>query len=119
MSRQIDYDKPLSDDDRQYLKDRGQGHVIKWMDEQFGNGKSDGEDSDEQVQQNQGDESTDTSSSGYGGEHSGYDPDDVAYVETLTVEELKGDLGKAGLSTSGLKADLQKRLLDHLAKQDS
>jgi hypothetical protein len=56
-------------------------------------------------------EGTSGSGSGSGG---GNGSGEHAWVDKLTVKQLKAELSNAGLKVGGLKADLKERLLDHL-----
>ena len=42
MGRLIDFDQPLSDEDKEYLQSRGRGHEIEANDRQFGEGAPEG-----------------------------------------------------------------------------
>jgi hypothetical protein len=44
--------------------------------------------------------------------------DDIEYVDGLNVSQIKDELRKKGLPTTGNRADLENRLLDALAADD-
>ena len=90
MSRQVDLSKPLSDEDRAYLESRGRRWQILNNDRMFAN--REGSDAAPQ-RRSEEDEWADE-------------------VRELTVDELKTELAARELSTSGNKAELQKRLIE-------
>lgn len=94
MSRQVDITAgPLSDQDRDYLEQRGRRHLILQNERMFPEG-------DEPSPAPQG---------------SDVEEDELTWeeeVKTLTVDELKTELAERDLSTTGNKEALQKRLLD-------
>ncbi len=93
MSRQIDITAgPLSDQDREYLEQRGRRHMILQNERQFPEGEA--------------------SPAPRG---STADDDEMTWeeeVDQLTVEELKAELAERDLAVSGNKSELQKRLKD-------
>lgn len=132
MSREIDLSKPLSDEDRDYLEQRGRSAEIAYADAVHS-----GEDqpSDEElmeleqkaIEEQRGkrvplqmdpdavrfeDDDEDTGEQAPAEE--GDDPDDVAYVNRATVADLKEQLAARDLPTDGLKPVLQRRMLDAL-----
>jgi len=92
MARYVDHlAGPLSDEDREYLLNRGRRHLVIQNERMF-------------------------SEEGEGTVNQGHrDEDEVdwdAEVNAMTVPELKEELEARGESTQGNKADLQRRLID-------
>ena len=63
---------------------------------------------------NGGDGTSDSGSGSGSGGGNGSGSGEHAWVDKLTVKQLKAELSNAGLKVGGLKADLKERLLDHL-----
>lgn len=114
MSRQIDFDKPLSAEDRAWLHEWSQDWRIEENERKFG--KQDGPldegaapDTDENGPQSEGDGQTDASA--------GDDQEQPSLedqIAALTVPELKDELKEVGESLDGNKKELQDRLLKAL-----
>jgi hypothetical protein len=93
MSRQVDITAgPLSDQDRDYLEQRGRRHLILQNERMFAEG-------DEPSPAPQGSDVEE-------------DESWEEEVKQLTVDELKTELGERDLSTTGNKEALQKRLIE-------
>lgn len=82
MSRQIDTDKPLSDEDLQYLVDRNETVALE------------------------------RARAADAGRDFKPDPGGVKAVEDMTVEELKDELKERDLPHSGNKDELQQRVIE-------
>lgn len=136
MSKQIDLTKPLSDDDRAYLEQRSRFAEIEYSDSlQSGETEMSDEERMELEQRAiaeakgkrvplqmdpdavREEDDADEDSGEEAEVQEGDDPDDVAYVNTLKVADLQEQLQGRGLSTSGLKPELQRRLLDALKSE--
>jgi hypothetical protein len=130
MSKQIDFEKPLSDEDRAWLKDHSQSYLIEENDRKFGK-----EPPAPKVDDSGGQELETTGAaenwepgtepkvefayrpydppiSGHYAVEPAVEPQSVEEVDVdeLTVEELKEELQARGESTSGSRNDLVKRL---------
>lgn len=94
MSRQINvYDHKLTQDERDYLEQRGRRHLILQNDRQF----------------------ADSDAPARAPREPDEDDDEITWeeeVDELNVDELKAELSDRGLSTAGNKPELQKRLKD-------
>jgi hypothetical protein len=93
VSKEVDLSRPLSDEDRAYLLQRGRRHLVLQNDRQFENGEfarpdDDDEDEDE------------------------IDQEWVSEVEAMNVDQLRAELQRRSLSTSGKKDELQDRLIE-------
>jgi hypothetical protein len=130
MTKQIDLDKPLSDEDRAWLKERSQMDLIAANDRQFGKDEPEVEETEGggQVLQTTGAPQSwdppesepkhefvnrpyDQPVSGhFAPEASAEEPAEEDDIEYWTVEELKEELRAHGESTSGNKEELVKRL---------
>jgi hypothetical protein len=136
MSREIDLDKPLSDEDRAWLKDRSQLDVIAENDRKF---KEPG-DEEPEVSDDGGQDLKSPADPGKSWEEGTeppiqfaqrpFDPpvtgafagativgeegetEEADDLDEWTVEELKDELRSRDLSTSGNKQELVKRLRD-------
>lgn len=141
MSRRIDPRKPLTDDDRQYLADREQHDMIAYADDpqEFekqrdmtpeeraalqaqmdaeAKGKRtpalvDNSLVEQQIEQRQQTEEDQLEAM----TADEYDPDDIAYVQQLNVDELKEQLRGREQPVTGNKPELQRRLLDCLRRE--
>lgn len=118
MSRNVNLDEPLSDRDRQYLEVRSKFHDIA---------KSDGTSIRTVIANlnNYGTsagrgpvEAIDEDADSKGGRQD--DDSTEAWVESLTVDQLKEEITKRDpeASTAGKKAELQDTLLDILAEEE-
>ena len=138
MSRTIDLSTPLTDDDRAYLEQRGRHAEIQYADAVHGDAQELTPEEEAELEQKviaeqkgkrvplqmdpdfvpdeYQDEEEDTGEEASA--QSGDDPDDVAYVNKATVEDLKEQLADRNLPTDGRKPVLQRRMLDAL-KQES
>jgi hypothetical protein len=139
MSREIDLSKPLNDEDRKYLADRGRHAEIKFADSKQGQDLSEEEwlelqrkaeveamgrrvpiqmdptvtrEQNEDQFEDDGTDDTDGESRELGPDE--YDPDDVQFVNSCEYPELQAHLKNRELSAQGDKSTLQKRLLDAL-----
>jgi len=98
MSRVIDRDTPLSDEDRAYLEERGRHGLISQIDRRTGAAGA----------QN----AVPPEGPAPAAEADGMSEDEWnEYVDGLSVDELKAELRERSLSTSGNKEELQQRLL--------
>ncbi len=105
MSRNIDLSKPLSDDDKAYLRDRGRGHLISTDDDSPS--ETPVVEADEEATpvnapeastdsaESESVEETDEGAGGYG---------------AMKAEELRALLTARGLAVSGNKDELRARL---------
>jgi hypothetical protein len=133
MSKDIDLDKPLSDEDRAWLKDHSQLDLIAENDRKFKEPEESDPDAPQvspadpprfwepgkEPEQRFVQRPFDPQVSGHFASKA-EDGDEVKEVdegegeivglEDLTVEELKDELRELGLSTSGSKKELQERL---------
>lgn len=89
MSKQIDLEKKLSDEDRAYLLARGRRWQVIQNDRRFAS----------------------TTAAPQQSSNDGESDEWEAEVKELTVDELRDELANRGLSTSGNKPELQKRLI--------
>jgi hypothetical protein len=123
MSKQVDLTKPLSDEDRKYLADRGQWEAIRTADMNAG-AQSD-------------DPAPDPTATGVGDVPKGTNPeevnpaseeareaaeDDATWVESLTVDQLKEVITRKDPESDlkGMKKpDLQAELLAILEDEES
>jgi hypothetical protein len=131
MSRQIDLEKKLSDEDRAYLKEWSRSDLIEQNDRQFGKPEPEPEVSEDGGQDlptadakpfwEEGKEPEskfvqrpfDPQVTGHFASEpvdQGGEPPEEVEIDELTVDELKDELKARNLSTSGNKTDLQKRL---------
>lgn len=143
MSRKIDLGKPLSDGDRQYLLDRNRS--VEVVDNDLTHGKL-RDMTDEEIAEAQAQEFVDSAGKRtpslmdndlieaqrkqreddemaqletYASEkYEAYDLDDVAFVQTLTDDELREKLAERELDVSGTRPEMQKRLLDAMTESD-
>jgi hypothetical protein len=94
MSRQVDITVgPLSDQDREYLEQRGRRHLILQNERMFPEGEASPAPQGSTVDEEE----------------------DITWedeVNQLTVDELKTELSERGMPTTGNKETLQKRLID-------
>lgn len=91
MSRQIDYTRKLSDEDREYLLTRGQDNLVARMDSLFADDGSD-------PQEPTPDPDPDPAAGG------------IKALEDMTIEELKELLRENDLPVGGNKDELIERL---------
>jgi SAP domain len=136
MSKIIDFDKPLSTEDRDWLKERSQGYLVEENDRKFGK-----ESKEPKVDKKSGSQELETTGAPANWEegtepkieyvarpydpavsgHFGPESEETAAAEaeaaaveedldTWTVDELKDELRAIGESTSGNKDELVKRL---------
>lgn len=130
MSRDIDLSKPLSDEDRAYLKQRSRHAELAFADSQ-GKELSDEERQEleqkaiaetkgkrvplqmdpDVVRQREGDDEDEVEAD------EGDDPDDVAFVNSLSGDELREHLESRGLPQKGNKTEMKRRLLDALKNE--
>jgi hypothetical protein len=94
MSIQINIDQKLSPEDRDYLLSRGRRHLVLQNDRRFA-GLADAAPAP-QGPTDEGDEEIDFE----------------AEVNELTADELRDELGRRGLATTGNKDALRKRLIE-------
>jgi hypothetical protein len=139
MSRQIDITKPLSDEDRYYLEVRGRHDEIAFADTQGASAEMTPEEQGEAEQQaiieakgkrtpalvdnsvvpEQIEQREDLETAQLEVSSQQFDPDDVAYVGSLKVDELQEALRGRGKLSSGNKPELQNRLLEALKAEDA
>lgn len=118
MSRQPK--EPYSDSDIEYMRSRPSrfSRVLRKLDARGPvpdrGEQPTGEDASEPVQTGDGGDEAKSPP-----EKAEYDPEDVAYVEGLKVEEIKAELRKYDISTAGRRDELEKRLLAALSDDDS
>jgi hypothetical protein len=139
MSKNIDMSKPLSSEDRHYLfvrerhgeilaNDLRHGKVREMTEEEQAEAEQkafvesagkrtpalmDNSMLEEQHKQRQADELAQLDT--YADQtYADYDPDDVAYIQTLNDDELREKLKERELDTSGTRPEMQKRLLDSM-----
>ena len=100
MSRKIDHDKKYSEEDKEYLRQRGEDYRIPANDRRFGPDAESEPETDED-------------------EDELVDEDISKHVEGLKVQELKDELEKLGveIAKDDLKEDLQEKLANHLQDQ--
>jgi hypothetical protein len=91
MSRQIDLDEKLNDEDRQYLLARGRRHLVLQNDRRF---------------------SSKTSSPAPQETKSNEQAEWESQVNELTVAELRDELSNRGQDTKGNQETLRKRLIE-------
>lgn len=114
MSRQIDMDKPLSSKDRDYLLERGQGYLVEQLDRVAEQNRL----AKEAVQRTVGTVDDPDGRPDFTGEQNveqnapGEDDGDPDVYESWKVPELKQELERRELATSGTKAELISRLED-------
>lgn len=133
MSRQIDITKPLSDEDREYLKSRNRLDELAFVEAQESGeeltpermaeleqkaleeqmGQRTPLQMDPSFQREDQDEDSDAPEEFTDGD----DADDIAYVQQCSYDELKAQLGARGLPKGGTKEELQRRLLDALKQE--
>ena len=117
MSKFVDLSRPITDEEREYLKSRARESDIVANDRQFG-GLKDAEKRKHQAQAEQDDaEENDLQreiEEEYGSADE-FDPELIAQVAPLTVKELKQRITKLGGEPEGKKDELQLQLLDLLA----
>lgn len=114
MSKQVDLSRPITDEEREYLRIRAREDDIIANDRQFGHlkdaekrrlrGEAEDADAEEaefqaQFDYDEGDE---------------FDPELVAQVAPLTVKDLKARITKLGAKPQGNRDDLQIQLLELL-----
>ncbi|MBK8246290.1 MAG: hypothetical protein IPK85_02605 [Gemmatimonadetes bacterium] len=92
MARQIDTNKPLSDEDRAYLLARGRRHLVLQNDRRFAN--------------------QDASSPAPQGSKTSEQAEWEEQVNELTVAELRDELANRNLDTTGKQDALRKRLIE-------
>jgi hypothetical protein len=93
MSRQIDLDKKLNDEDRAYLMSRGRRYLVIQNDRRFAS-QSTQQDAPPSAPQRTA------------------NPEWEAQVNELTVAELRDELSNRGLDTKGNQETLRKRLIE-------
>lgn len=93
MSIQVDLSKPITDEERAYLLQRGRRHLVLQNDRRFQNGEfappADADEEEDEI-----------------------DQEWVTEVEAMNVDQLRAELQRRSLSTSGKKDELQDRLID-------
>lgn len=117
MSKQVDLSRPITDEEREYLKLRAREDDIIANDRQFGHLKDaekrrlrgDAEDADREEAEFQAQFDYD--------EEDEFDPELVAQVAPLTVKDLKARITKLGEKPQGNRDDLQIQLLELLDAQ--
>lgn len=107
MSRQIDFDKPLSDDDRAWLHEWSQDWRIEENERKFGKPEAEQESFAAQQESPAQPELPTVGSANL-------DPSLEDQIAALTVAELKEELSEIGQSSEGNKKELQERLLKAL-----
>ncbi len=145
MSRFIDVNKPLSDEEKEYLLTRAEGEsIIAANERKFAHLPDDkrAKLAEQAEKDREGEEELRRRAAELDAkdEEDSYHPEDIDYVRDMTIADLRQNLEKRGLRTNVLKADMQPdspeddpftekqvlalRLLDHLdelrdaAKQD-
>lgn len=114
MSKQVDLSRPITDEERAYLKLRAREDDIVANDRQFGHLKD-----AEKRKLRQGAEEDDREEAEFQSQFD-YDEEDtfdeelVAQVAPLTVKELKARITKLGEKPQGNREDLQVQLLELL-----
>lgn len=122
MGRFIDPNKPLTDEDRQYLNERSRNDEVIVNDRQFGHlneddkqGERDEYDASEKVEQEERkrfqDAMDDENANSYPWEL-------VDKVDPLTENQLKVALKKRNLEVGGTKSEMQVRLVVFLEEQE-
>lgn len=114
MSKQVDLSRPITDEEREYLKLRAREDDIVANDRQFGHLKD-----AEKRKLRHGAEEDDLEEAEFQAqfdydEEEGFDPELVAQVAPLTVKELKARITKLGEKPQGNREDLQVQLLELL-----
>lgn len=114
MSKQVDLTRPITDEEREYLKLRAREDEIVVNDRQFGHLKD-----AEKRKLRQGAEQDDQEEAEFQAqfdyeEDEAFDPELVAQVAPLTVKELKARITKLGEKPQGHREDLQVQLLELL-----
>lgn len=114
MSRHVDLSRPITDEEREYLRIRAREDDIIANDRQFGHlkdaqkrklrGEAEDADHEEAEFQAQFDYEEDDE----------FDPELVAQVAPLTVKDLKARITKLGAKPQGNRDDLQIQLLELL-----
>lgn len=140
MSRQINTKKKLSATDEQYLRDRGRDDLVEFANnrkeferrrnltqeelaqlEHEANVEAAGKRTpslmDNSLVEEQQGQREDLEADQLAANAAEYDPDDVTFVESCTVDELKRILKERREPTSGTKPQLQLRLLESLKKE--
>lgn len=121
MSRYIDPDSPLSPEDRAYLEERMQFRTIRLHDAVHGTKPDEFTGTVPTTPPPRPDGPSGSGSVVTEGERPvepTNDPEDVEFVDSLDMDELRTELKKAGEPTNGKKVELQQRLLKVLAQQD-
>lgn len=117
MSKQVDLSRPITDEERKYLRIRAREDDIIANDRQFGHLKDaekrrlrgEAEDADREEAEFQAQFDYD--------EEDEFDPELVAQVAPLTVKDLKARIEKLGEKPKGNRDDLQIQLLELLDAQ--
>lgn len=117
MSKQVDLSRPITDEEREYLRIRAREDDIIANDRQFGHLKDaekrklrgEAEDADQEEAEFQAQFDYD--------EEDEFDPELVAQVAPLTVKDLKARITKLGEKPQGNRDDLQIQLLELLDAQ--
>jgi hypothetical protein len=116
MSKQIDFSKPLSEDDRKYLLDRGQDAAVRRIDamrEQRKAAPKQKEDQEPAADDSDGDES---GKDWFGPNRPTDDAAETDWLEEWTVQQLKKQLDFYGVpyKSNASKGDLKDALYDYL-----
>lgn len=116
MSKFVDLSRPITDEEREYLRSRAREGDIVANDRQFGHLK----DAEKRRERKSAEEDQDSEAQlqaqieeQYASDDE-FDPDLVAQVAPLSVRELKQRIEKLGGKPNGNKDDLQIQLLDLL-----
>lgn len=114
MSKFVDLSRPITDEEREYLKARAREDDIVANDRQFGRLKD-----AEKRKLRQGAEDDDREEAEFQAqfdydEGDEFDPELVAQVAPLTVKDLKARITKLGEKPQGNREDLQVQLLELL-----
>lgn len=119
MGKSIDLNKPLTQDEREYLESRRRIGDIAANDRRFGHlSDSDKSSARKQVDSDNAEDDAEQEAIRQNEEEADvYDDDLVDQVLPLKTADLRSQLGKLGLETGGKKDDLRMRLLEHLQNE--
>lgn len=121
MSRFIDHDKPLSEEDKTWLLTRSDGkYLIQINEARFGDLTE--KEQAKAAKELDEDRAADAADEEEFHEASGdaelpYDDDVIAQVEALEYNEIRQRLSKVNLDASGKREELEDRLLAHLQSE--